>query len=133
MEADFVNVFVQKQKEVMNDLLARVVMLEARTSLAESKLEDSSKTNLQLEGEMVRLREAYDNQTNRLKDAQTQIKADEKVKTELANLRAEVEIMVEEKKQLMKQLTEANVQKGVLQAKLASAGLTPTATTQKKS
>ena len=122
MEADFVNVFVQKQKEVMNDLLARVVMLEARTSLAESKLEDSSKTNLQLEGEMVRLREAYDNQTNRLKDAQTQIKADEKVKTELANLRAEVEIMVEEKKQLMKQLTEANVQKGVLQAKLASVG-----------
>ena len=133
MEADFVNVFVQKQKEVMNDLLARVVMLEARTSLAESKLEDSSKTNLQLEGEMVRLREAYDNQTNRLKDAQTQIKADEKVKTELANLRAEVEIMVEEKKQLMKQLTEANVQKGVLQAKLASAGLTPTATPHKKS
>jgi uncharacterized coiled-coil protein SlyX len=107
-------------------------MLEARTALAESKLEDSSKTNLQLEGEMARLREAYDNQTNKLKDAQTQIKADEKVKTELANLRAEVEIMVEEKKQLMKQLTEANVQKGVLQAKLNTAVATPS-TTQKKS
>lgn len=131
MEADFVNVFVQKQKDVMNDLLARVVMLEARTALAESKLEDSSKTNLQLEGEMARMREAYESQTNKLKDALTQIKADEKVKAELTALRAEVEIIVEEKKQLMKQLTEANVQKGVLQAKLASAGTTPT--TQKKS
>lgn len=131
MEADFVNVFVQKQKEVMNDLLARVVMLEARTALAESKLEESSKTNLQLEGEMARLREALDNQTNKLKDAQAQIKADEKVKAELAELRAEVEIIVEEKKQVMKQLTEANVQKGIMQAKLATTGSTPT--TQKKS
>lgn len=37
METEFINLFVQKQKDMMNDLMARVVMLDTRASLAEAK------------------------------------------------------------------------------------------------
>lgn len=43
METEFVNVFIQKQKDVMVDLLMRTVMLEARVSFAESKLQSLEK------------------------------------------------------------------------------------------
>jgi uncharacterized coiled-coil protein SlyX len=35
MEAEFVNMFVEKQKDMINDLLARNVMLDTRLALAE--------------------------------------------------------------------------------------------------
>ena len=35
MEAEFVNVFVEKQRDVINDLMARNIMLEARIVIAE--------------------------------------------------------------------------------------------------
>jgi hypothetical protein len=38
MEAEFVNMFVQKQKDTMVDFLLKNVMLEARIALAETKL-----------------------------------------------------------------------------------------------
>ena len=58
MEAEFVNVFVQKQKDTMNDLLSRVVMLDTRATLAESKLKDTTETNIQLQEEMGRMHQA---------------------------------------------------------------------------
>ena len=38
MEADFVNVFIEKQREVINDLTSKNVMAEARLAFAEQKL-----------------------------------------------------------------------------------------------
>jgi predicted RNase H-like nuclease (RuvC/YqgF family) len=35
MEVDLVNVFVEKQRDVINDLMARGIMLEARLTIAE--------------------------------------------------------------------------------------------------
>ena len=38
MEADFVNVFIEKQREVINELTSKNVMAEARLAFAEQKL-----------------------------------------------------------------------------------------------
>lgn len=48
MEADFINVFVQKQKDTMVDLLLQRVMLEARLAYAETKLQSSEEQIQQL-------------------------------------------------------------------------------------
>lgn len=37
MEAELVNAFVEKQRDVINDLMARNIMLEARLAVAEKK------------------------------------------------------------------------------------------------
>lgn len=39
MEADFVNMFIQKQKAMIDDLAGRVVMLDTRATIAEAKVE----------------------------------------------------------------------------------------------
>ena len=39
MEADFVNVFIEKQREVISDLTSKNVMAEARLAFAEQKLQ----------------------------------------------------------------------------------------------
>lgn len=39
MDADFVNVFVEKQRESLNDLFSRNIMLDARVTFAESKIQ----------------------------------------------------------------------------------------------
>lgn len=122
MDADFANVFVQKQKEIMNDLLARVVMLEASKSLAESKLGDLSQTNSQLADELARMRDALTEQMNKVRELESDLADSIKkvlaVKAELAAKEDELTIAADDKKTLMKQLTEANVQKGILQTKL---------------
>lgn len=38
MDTEFVNAYLQKQKDLINDLMAKVVMCETRASVAESKL-----------------------------------------------------------------------------------------------
>lgn len=38
MDSEFVNVFIEKQREVINDLTSRNIMLETRVAVAESKL-----------------------------------------------------------------------------------------------
>ena len=38
MDTEFVNAYLQKQKDLINDLMAKVVMSETRASVAESKL-----------------------------------------------------------------------------------------------
>lgn len=39
MEAEFVNTFVQKQKAMIDDLTAKVVMLDTRATIAETKIQ----------------------------------------------------------------------------------------------
>lgn len=42
MEAEFVNVYVQKQKDMINDLIARVLMLDARATLLEKQIKQQN-------------------------------------------------------------------------------------------
>ena len=120
METDFVNVFIQKQKDIMNDLLARVVMLEAQSSLAESKFKDANETNQQLQSELVRSREALNEQINKTKEVQAQLDLTQNMKNEIVALQEQVDLAADEKKALLKQLTDSNVQKGILQTRLNS-------------
>lgn len=51
MEAEFVNLYVQKQKQMIDDLTAKVIMLDTKSSLAEAKIQKLAETEEQL-GEM---------------------------------------------------------------------------------
>lgn len=48
MEAEFVNAYVQKQKDLINEMLARVIMLDTRASIAEEKLMKSAEAEAHL-------------------------------------------------------------------------------------
>lgn len=39
MEAELINAFVEKQRDIINDLMARNIMLEARLAVAEKKVQ----------------------------------------------------------------------------------------------
>ena len=49
MEADFVNAYMQKQREAINELMSRCIMLEAKLSLAEAGLTKAAMLEQQLE------------------------------------------------------------------------------------
>lgn len=38
MDTEFVNAYLQKQKDMINDLMAKIIMTETRASIAENKL-----------------------------------------------------------------------------------------------
>lgn len=44
MEAEFVNLYVQKQKQMIDDLTAKVIMLDTKSSLAEAKVQKLAET-----------------------------------------------------------------------------------------
>lgn len=62
MDTEFVNVFIQKQKDVMIDNMLKCVMLETRLSLAEAHtqkvVEEHNKTLQELEQVKQKLQEA---------------------------------------------------------------------------
>mgnify|MGYP006299501833 CR=1 FL=1 len=39
METEFVNLFIQKQKQMIDELMAKAVMLDTKATLAESKVQ----------------------------------------------------------------------------------------------
>jgi hypothetical protein len=140
MEAEFVNVFVQKQKDMMNDLLSRLVMLDTRATLAEAKLKDTTETNIQLQEEMGRLHQALAQSKNDVNDLQLQNQRHERVQAELhARLdvqlpsRNELDVALEkarvaeeEKNKLQKLYKDLEVKNSVLQMKvISSASMKP--------
>lgn len=48
MDAEFINAYVQKQKDVINDLMTKIVMSETRVSVAENKLNLVPELNQQI-------------------------------------------------------------------------------------
>lgn len=56
MDADFVNVFVEKQRETITDLFSRNIMLDARVTFAEQKIQQM----LNIEQQSVDQREQYE-------------------------------------------------------------------------
>ena len=49
MDAAFVNVYLDKQRETINELMGRCIMLEAKLSLAEAGLAKAAMLEQQLE------------------------------------------------------------------------------------
>lgn len=45
MDTEFVNAYLQKQKDMINDLMAKIIMTETRASVAENKLALVSEQN----------------------------------------------------------------------------------------
>ena len=44
MDSDFINVFIQKQKSLIDDLQARLLLSETKLTVTEMKLADANKT-----------------------------------------------------------------------------------------
>ena len=44
MDAEFINVFIQKQKALIDDLQSRLLLSETKLSIIEMKLADANKT-----------------------------------------------------------------------------------------
>ena len=49
MDASFVNVYLDKQRETINDLMGRCIMLETKLSLAEAAVAKAAALEQQLE------------------------------------------------------------------------------------
>jgi len=79
MEADLVNAFIEKQRDLINDIVARNLMLEAKLAVSEKKLQ------LVLEEQ-----KKYEDQDNKIKILDTQnnvmkIKIENNEKNEMNN------------------------------------------------
>jgi len=140
MEAEFVNVFVQKQKDTMNDLLSRAVMLDTRATIAEAKLKDTTETNIQLQEEMGRMHQALGQNRETIRELETRIQQHEQLQMELrgridAQLPSKIEleqsqervrILEEERDRLQKLYKDLEVKNSVLQMKvISSASMKP--------
>lgn len=107
MEAEFVNMFVEKQKDMINDLLARNIMLETRLALAEKagakvkefeqnlaymQLQSEHQKTLisKLESDLTALPE----QVKQINDLTTKVREQE---TDITQLRATINQMTVEK------------------------------------
>lgn len=90
MDTEFVNAYLQKQKDLINDLMAKVVMCETRASVAESKLALVSEQQNLVEGLKSQLLEKDEN----IKKLQTTISdlsvQKERLKKEVNDIRASV-------------------------------------------
>ena len=104
MEAEFVNVFVEKQREMINDLVSRNVMLDARLSFAEQKsvkMQEYEQAILELQSTQTVLQE----QNQKLLQETTVIQQRD---NEIAHLRAtmaERDVDIEQLRSSVKQLT----------------------------
>jgi hypothetical protein len=90
MDTEFVNAYLQKQKDMINDLMAKVIMTETRASVAENKLALVSDQNSIIESLNKQIVEKDDN----LKKLQSIVNdlsiQKEKLKKELNDIRSSV-------------------------------------------
>jgi uncharacterized coiled-coil protein SlyX len=90
MDTEFVNAYLQKQKDMINDLMAKVIMTETRASVAENKLALVSDQNSIIESLNQQIVEKDDN----LKKLQSIVNdlsiQKEKLKKELNDIRSSV-------------------------------------------
>lgn len=91
MEAEFVSLFVEKQREVIVDLTSRNIMLEARVSFAEQKLQQMKELSDELEAnkEQVNLLGAYNRQAD--EDKRQLVASELRLKGEITDMNKELE------------------------------------------
>lgn len=85
MEVDLVNVFVEKQRDVINDLMARNIMLEARLTVAERhavKATELSEKLSNTEGQVKMLHEQNAAMNASIENLRKQLSSFEAEKTE---------------------------------------------------
>ncbi len=76
MEAEFVNMFVQKQKDALVDALMKNIMLETRLAIVETKLQSLSEVETQYQAAQKTAEDNNNRQTQlqqQLKEQQQQI------------------------------------------------------------
>lgn len=110
MEAEFVNVFVEKQREMINDLVSRNVMLDARLSFAEQKsvkMQEYEQAILELQSTQAVLQE----ENQKLLQETTVIQQRDNEIAQLRALMAERDVDIDQLRQSVKQLTlESDIQ-----------------------
>ena len=104
MEAEFVNVFVEKQREMINDLVSRNVMLDARLAFAERnsvKMQEYEQAILELQSTQTVLQE----QNQKLLQETTVIQQRDNEIAQLRATMAERDVDIEQLRSSVKQLT----------------------------
>ncbi len=111
MDGEFVNLFLQKQKEALSETMSRCLMVESKLSLSEAKLQQLIETHKQICDEYERTRVALTTETE----------VHGQLKLEHAELQArvnELNSVDEDNKRLQKLINGLNVQVELLKVKL---------------
>lgn len=111
MDGEFINLFLQKQKEALSETMSRCLMVESKLSLSETKLQQLIETHKQICDEYERTRAALAVET----ETHGQLKLEY---TELQVRIGELNTADEDNKRLQKLINGLNVQVELLKAKL---------------
>ena len=126
MEAGFVNIFVEKQREVIVDLTSRNIMLDARISFAEQKLEQMQELNKELETNKAHVNQLIDenkfveNKNEQLITTESRMRGEMlDINKELLGLRTKVSEQKTEIEQLLVEIKKLKIEKEVSDVKTA--------------
>ncbi len=111
MDGEFVNLFLQKQKEALSETMSRCLMVEAKLSINETKLQQLVETHKQICEEYERTRAALAAET----EARNTLVLEH---TELQARVSELGVADEDNKRLQKLINGLNVQVELLKVKL---------------
>lgn len=114
MDGEFINLFVQKQKEALSETMSRCLMVETRLSLSETKLQQLIETHKQICDEYERTRTALTTEIQARKDIEQSF-------MELKGRADELENADGENKRLQKVINGLNVQIEILKTKADTA------------
>ena len=126
MEAGFVNIFVEKQREVIVDLTSRNIMLDARISFAEQKLEQMQELIKELEANKEHVNQLI-NENKLVEDKNEQLLTTESrmrgemldINKELLGLRTKISEQKTEIEQLLVEIKKLKIEKEVSDVKTA--------------
>lgn len=126
MEAGFVNIFVEKQREVIVDLTSRNIMLDARISFAEQKLEQMQELIKELEANKEHVNQLI-NENKLVEDKNEQLLTTESrmrgemldINKELLGLRTKISEQKTEIEQLLVENKKLKIEKEVSDVKTA--------------
>ena len=108
MELELVNVYVEKQRDLINDLMARNVLSEARLAVAEKQLQKMNELNQRLAEEQTKV-ELLSQQNSAMNEVIEKMKQDlgfEKTRNEsLQDVVKTSDLAIAELKQVVNQLT----------------------------
>lgn len=114
MDGEFINLFLQKQKEALSETMSRCLMVETRLSLSETKLQQLIETHKQICDEYERTRTALTTEIQARKDIEQSF-------MELKGRADELENADGENKRLQKVINGLNVQIEILKTKADTA------------
>lgn len=114
MDGEFINLFLQKQKEALSETMSRCLMVETRLSLSETKLQQLIETHKQICDEYERTRTALTAEIQARKDIEQSF-------MELKGRADELENADGENKRLQKVINGLNVQIEILKTKADTA------------